>query len=339
MAWNQFEHVIWKNFIEHQLQNKNHYVLAVSSGVDSVAMLECCLRLRPKAQFLLLHYHHGDLAVTSKNEAQQKYRDKSLFFLQEKIQNYREQGFKIEFTFEKSNVLLKSEAEFRKARRNFFDRHWDRALPFLIAHHQDDWLETMLLKMIRGTGVASLGNFKMWNGKIFRPFLNVNREQIKKYAKNCNLVWMDDPSNQDQRYLRNWLRNDWLPRLEKHKSQGQAHLAQSLERLIELQTASSTFELCFYNNNQSQGLDRKWYDLLTRKEQLQALNSYLKSRVKTTALTGPDVTSLQLKEIQKRLDKNQKKLTFSVAGANWVINASQIMVQFLDHRRKQVARI
>lgn len=323
MAWNQFEHQIWKNFVDHKHQNSKSYALAVSSGMDSMALLECCLRLRPKSHFLVLHYHHGP----TKNLQQKKYRDSSLNLIQQKVIDLARAGYQIEFNHETSIVDLVSENDFRKARHQFLRSFVREDRPLLIAHHQNDWLETMLLKMIRGTGFQGLKNFKMWNGKIFRPFLNVTKIQVQRYAQLRKVIWLDDPSNADDRYLRNWLRNQYLPALEKRKIGSLNNFSNSLKALIDVKTDSSTFELCFYNNNIIHGLDRKWYDLLNQKQQLQAIHLFI--QFSANSLNQElDVTGRQLKEIHKRLDKNQKNLLFNVAGANWVINASQIMIQF-----------
>lgn len=321
MAWNNFEHQVWKVLKQQNLQDNQKFNLAVSGGVDSVALLECFLRLKPDAHFLILHYHHGAVESLDKNSTQEKYRDQCLELLQHQVLKLQSEGFKVDLNFEKSKQNLKTEKQYREARWSFIRKNRLDMAPIVVAHHHDDWLETVLLKMLRGAGAQSLEAFKVWNGEILRPFLNSTKKEIIDYAQKKNLHWFDDPSNESNDHLRNWLRNFWLKGLEDHYQGGIENLANSLRLLIQASSASSTLELCFYNNNPQKGLDRTWYDSLSSDDKIYALTQFLKLKGIT------DFTGLQLKEILKRLDKNQKSLTFRIARANWVINATQIMLE------------
>ncbi len=85
------------------------------------------------------------------------------------------------------------------------------------AHHQDDVAETMLLQLLRGAGpqgLAAMPEFKQLNmGLLLRPLLTITRKQINDYATDHHLDWIEDPSNQDNRFDRNFLRNDVIPKL------------------------------------------------------------------------------------------------------------------------------
>ncbi len=69
MMWSDFEHQMWAQFKKAGLQDKESYLIAVSGGLDSVALLHLVLRLKPKAKIRVVHYHHGP----SQEPAQQKY--------------------------------------------------------------------------------------------------------------------------------------------------------------------------------------------------------------------------------------------------------------------------
>jgi tRNA(Ile)-lysidine synthase len=88
----------------------------------------------------------------------------------------------------------------------------------LSAHHKDDQAETLLLNLMRGSGpagLAGIGSVRSFSqGWLVRPLLDVSRTDLEKYAAEQGLVWLDDPSNDDQQFDRNFLRHEVLPRLE-----------------------------------------------------------------------------------------------------------------------------
>jgi tRNA(Ile)-lysidine synthase len=87
----------------------------------------------------------------------------------------------------------------------------------LSAHHRDDQAETLLLNLIRGSGpagVAGIGDVRRFGpGWLLRPMLNVDREAIEQYASLHELRWVEDPSNADRKFDRNFLRHEILPQL------------------------------------------------------------------------------------------------------------------------------
>ena len=82
-----------------------------------------------------------------------------------------------------------------------------------VAHHQDDQLETMLLHLLRGTGLSGLAGMRTSRPlndqcDLIRPLLHVSRSQVLEYARTHGLIWREDASNTDGRYARNQLRNE-----------------------------------------------------------------------------------------------------------------------------------
>ena len=209
----------------------------------------------------------------------------------------------------------------RAGRWDFLKRARKGNEAILTAHHLDDWAETALLKMIRGTTRDGIAAFKVWNASILRPFLKMTKAELRNYGKLRKLEWLEDPSNQSEDYLRNWLRETWLKNLEAKQSGAVANLSQSLLQIVEDDEQSSTFGLVYYRSVESHGLDRSWFLGLSEQDQLKALALYLKSQHIFEFTRG------QLQEIRKRLDKNQKEITFVLVGKKWVINALQVMLE------------
>ena len=86
------------------------------------------------------------------------------------------------------------------------------------AHHREDQAETLLLNLMRGSGPAGLAGIGLMQrfgpGWLLRPMLDVGRAELQDYAAAERLTWVEDPSNEDRRFDRNFLRHDILPRLD-----------------------------------------------------------------------------------------------------------------------------
>lgn len=129
----------------------------------------------------------------------------------------------------------------------------------LTAHHQDDQAETVLLQLLRGSGVAGLGGMetfnpapgllKLENVSIARPLLDVARTELEAYAAATGIAYIDDESNADMRYARNALRHDVMPALARHFSGfaerlgRSANHAQAAQRLLD-QLAAQDLAAC-----------------------------------------------------------------------------------------------
>ena len=101
------------------------------------------------------------------------------------------------------------------------------------AHHQDDQAETVLLRLLRGAGVAGLAAMRAVSdspaGRLWRPLLRQSRAALRDYAERHHLPWIEDPHNQDPRYARSFLRNEIFPRLAQKWPQAVEQLARTAE--------------------------------------------------------------------------------------------------------------
>ncbi|PCM46252.1 tRNA lysidine(34) synthetase TilS [Marinobacter sp. ANT_B65] len=107
----------------------------------------------------------------------------------------------------------------REARYEAFEALLEPGDILLMAHHGDDQAETVLFRMIRGSGVAGLagmpGSRALGAGRLVRPLLGFERSELEDFASSAGISWIDDPSNTDQRFDRNFLRLSILPALKK----------------------------------------------------------------------------------------------------------------------------
>lgn len=123
------------------------------------------------------------------------------------------------------------EAAARRARYDCFERLLEPGDWLMSAHHQDDQGETLLLNLLRGSGPLGLAGIAasrpLGAGRLIRPLLDVSRGELEAYAARCDLLWQEDPSNRDNRFDRNFLRNDVLPLLKRRWPAASARLARS----------------------------------------------------------------------------------------------------------------
>lgn len=180
-------------------------LVAFSGGIDSAVLLHALTRTTVNAAITAVHVDH-DLHPDSGNwvaRCEAFARSRQLDFIAHRV--------RIEDTG--SGI----EAAARDARYRYFESLLKDGDWLLSAHHEDDQAETLLLNLLRGSGVLGLagiaGRRPCGNGFLVRPMLDVARSDIDDYARCEGIDWIEDPSNRDQRFDRNFLRNEVLPRL------------------------------------------------------------------------------------------------------------------------------
>jgi len=127
----------------------------------------------------------------------------------------------------------------REARHAAFAAQLKKGELLLLAQHQDDQAETVLLRLLRGAGVRGLAAMSpsrpLGQGHLLRPLLNCSRATLQQYAQSQGLSWIEDPSNQDRRFARNHLRQSVLPTLREHWPAASQTIARASEHLREAQ--------------------------------------------------------------------------------------------------------
>jgi tRNA(Ile)-lysidine synthase len=104
-----------------------------------------------------------------------------------------------------------------------------------VAHHQNDSVETILLNLTRGTGIAGMHGILPKNGLIVRPLLFLNRDEVDAIVADNKLQYMEDSSNASSKYARNKLRHEVIPRLKELNPKLEETFASNIERFRELE--------------------------------------------------------------------------------------------------------
>ncbi len=223
--------------------------IAYSGGLDSAILMRCLALLKTQGKLearrlKAVHVHHGlaDEADDWLQHCQQQAQELGVEFCSAKVQlpagGFRPAGG------------LESAA--RIARYEVFEQQMDAGDVLVQGHHLDDQAETLLLRLMRGTGPKGLAGIPpvraLAAGFVVRPWLDVPKQQLMATAKAVQLNWVEDPSNQDSAIERNYLRQEIMPLLQsrwpgftgrwgntaKLCRESEAQLSAELQRQLEL---------------------------------------------------------------------------------------------------------
>jgi len=217
------------NFLRHIRQKKlldsdKTYLVAISGGVDSV-VLTYLMRLA-KIKFILAHCNFGLRGEESDGDES---------FIRQWAQKL---GVEIVVSpFDTHQYARKEGISTQMAARDL-RYHWfdsiikERNLAgVVVAHHLDDQVETVLLNLIRGTGIEGMYGMAEKREKIIRPLLNFSKKELKAYAESVPLSWREDSSNAKDTYKRNFLRNRVLPLIEEQEESAVGLMKMSFDRV------------------------------------------------------------------------------------------------------------
>lgn len=194
-------------------------VLGVSGGLDSMVLLHACRRILaqtdqgpsalPFAGLRVVHVNHG-LSVHAADwqaHCQAVCHELDIAFVAHQVRVSRVAGQGLE-------------ADARTARYEVFEQELAVDEALLLAHHQDDQLETVMLRLLRAAGPRGLAGMPesrtLGAGILWRPLLALPREQLESWAARHAVSWVEDDSNEDDRLSRNFLRQHIMPSLASH---------------------------------------------------------------------------------------------------------------------------
>lgn len=287
-------------FLNNNIQDNTSVVIACSGGPDSMCLLSLVNNLSTTKNITVIcaHVNHK-LRKESEEEAQmvERYcKENNIIFESMEITDYLNGEF--------------SEEDARIRRYNFFDQVINKyqAAYLLTAHHGDDLIETVLMRLTRGSNLSGYIGIKQINTndsyKILRPLLTTTKEAILKYNQENNIPYAIDSSNDNLKYTRNRYRNVVLPFLKNEDANVHLKYLKFSEELIAYDNFISDYiaskNIIVDNsilinklNSETQFIKRKAIELLIKEIQK---NDYLA------------ISDNQMQEIIKLLDKSNKSV-------------------------------
>jgi tRNA(Ile)-lysidine synthase len=248
--------------------------IAYSGGIDSTALLALAAPLRRSHRLSVraLHIHHGLQAGADAwaEAAAARCRALKLPLTVRRVQVKREPGESLE-------------AAARHARYAAFAQELAAGELLLLAQHQDDQLETVLLQLLRGAGPAGLAAMSArapcGAGQLLRPLLGVRRAALEAVVRERGLSWSEDPSNRALHFDRNYLRHRVLPALLERWPAAPATVSRSALLMAEAQQAlDAQAEHLLEQARDGEGLSVAVLRRFSEPERRQVVRRYLRAR-------------------------------------------------------------
>lgn len=210
-----------KNLIIEKNLNTAPILVGFSGGADSSCLLHLIASLKEKLNLKIVaaHLNHGWRAEASdedENFAYEFSKNLGVDFYSQKL----------------DEAAKKTETNARELRYKFFDEAIEKygASAIFLAHNKNDNVETLVYRLIKGTGIEGMKSIPPQRNKIFRPLLNFSREEIEAYLKKNSINFREDKSNFNTNFNRNWVRYEILPKFEKINP----NYLNNIENLIEV---------------------------------------------------------------------------------------------------------
>lgn len=205
-----------KNTINKQklIKSGDRVLVALSGGADSVFMLDALCRLRKELNIKIAAAHLNHMIRGAEADRDEAYAAELCTRL--KVPFYAE---RIDVPQYANAEGISEELAGRNLRYDFFDRicKANGYNKIATAHNKNDKAETVLMRIIRGTGIDGLCGIKYTRGDmVIRPILDIERRDIEKYCNENALVYCTDSTNLENDYTRNKVRNELIPFIEKN---------------------------------------------------------------------------------------------------------------------------
>jgi tRNA(Ile)-lysidine synthase len=304
----------------HLIKSEGQIIVGVSGGADSVMLLHLLLSIGYDCVIAHCNFHL---------RADESERDE--IFVQSLAQKLKIPYYHIDFNTKEiaKEKHISIEMAARDLRYNWFK---DLLIELngqaiAVAHHADDNIETLLMNLVRGTGLRGLTGMSPRNGNVIRPLLCCNRLEIEKYLLENQLEYVTDSSNLSNDYKRNKFRNVILPLLEEINPSVRQTLCESIERfegtLAIYEQAISNFndELIEINSNNV-------------RINICLLNKQINKKIILYELLKPyGFSSAVVEQIVSHLDSESGKLFYSVTH-RLVKDRDFLIISIIESKKK-----
>ena len=301
--WSKVERYINK----HKLLNPNElYIVALSGGADSVALL-----LLLKNAGFNVHAAHCNFRLRGAES------DRDEVFCVELCHRLGVELHRVHFDTREYAELHKVSIEMsaRELRYKWFEqlREDIGAAGICVAHHRDDSVETVILNMVRGTGVHGLVGIRPRNGYILRPLLCVSRDEIEGFLTSCGQKYITDSTNLEDEATRNKVRHHIIPELQQLNGKALENIQRMTERMAAVEELLDAYK--------AQTIVRKEDGIAIRK--LDVLNDYLLYEL----LADYGFNSAQASQICDSMRADSVGSVFSSADYDLLVDRECLLVE------------
>jgi len=291
-------------------------VVALSGGIDSVVLLHYLNKYYPN-QVRVIHCNHH---ISDHSNEWQDFSKK----ICEKLNLYIDI---LDLDIPQSNNL---EEAARVKRYESLKASINIDEVICTAHHQNDQAETLLIQLLRGSGsrgLSAMPKLKTFGeGLLYRPFIDIEKSEIKDYALENHLEWVEDDSNNDEKFTRNFLRHKILPQLEKLYPHVHKNIARASKHQSELSKISDDLAIL---DIESLGLlknNRLQSDLLKKMDEYR-LKNVLRFHLNQLNFRSP---SEKVLEQMIQLIRAKEDSIPVVSWSNYEVRRYQDELYFLD---------
>lgn len=231
------------SFIEeqHLLKKQDKVLVGFSGGADSLALLDVLRSLGYNCVAVHMNFQlRGEEALRDEDFVVDYCREHSIALYVERVDTK---------AYAKSKSVS-IEMAARELRYDYFHKMLSMtgAARVAVGHHSDDSIETFFINLLRGSGIRGLKGISPLQGKVIRPLLCVDRQEILSWLKQRNLQYVTDSSNQETLYRRNKIRHQLIPLLQSIEPSASAAIVRSMQHL--------TAPASLYNKAIAEAMDR-----------------------------------------------------------------------------------
>jgi tRNA(Ile)-lysidine synthase len=233
-----------EQYIEFVKRNRlfsqdDYLLIAVSGGIDSVTLCHLCREAG--FSFSIAHCNfnlRGEESERDQRFTEDLAKELQVDFYLEKFdtKEYAEQN---RISIQEAARALRYDwfnkiTEGKIAAATIYSSRPGKPTTIVTAHNSDDNVETVLMNFCKGTGIRGLKGIQPKQGKLLRPLLFASRGEINAYAKENNITWVEDSSNAEEKYTRNYFRHQVIPVIEKIYPRLKQQLTENITRFGEV---------------------------------------------------------------------------------------------------------
>ncbi|MDC1107075.1 tRNA lysidine(34) synthetase TilS [Prolixibacteraceae bacterium] len=222
--------VAFEDFLYDELENVNcKILLAVSGGIDSMVMADLFVKSNYNVVIANCNFHLRGEESDEDTRLVERYAKNNQVICYLKDFNTRIYAQENSISIEMAARDLRYEWFHELLRENNYDY-------IATGHHRDDSLETFVLNWSRGTGIKGLTSIRKRNVKVLRPLINISRAEVVSYAKHNNIPFRHDSSNDSDIYLRNIVRHNILPEIDRLNIKARNNMQRSIGYLQQVES-------------------------------------------------------------------------------------------------------